>query len=186
MNKLATASAIAALAVGGPALAADFDYHYVDGNLILADAGANNDGIGFGVAGSVDLPQLYQNATGFGGASYVNFDGGNLLNLEGGLGFHWPLARQVDFTGGVALELNKYTGGGGSDLGLGLNAGVRARPFSPQWELKGGLKYVDIGQYEDTSIVLGARYMFKPRMSAGIELASGDIDYWTLSVRWEL
>jgi len=186
MSKLASAAALAALATGAPALSGDFDYHFADANLILADAGAGNDGIGLGVAGSVDLPQLYQNATGFGGASYVNFDGGNLLNLEGGLGFHWPLATQVDFNGGVALEFNKYGGGGGSDLGLGLNAGVRARPFSPQWELKGGLKYVDIGTYQDTSIVLGARYSFQRGMSAGIELDSGDIDYWTLSVRWEL
>ena len=36
------------------------------------------------------------------------------------------------------------------------------------------------------SVVLGARYTFKPGMSAGIHLNSGDIDYWTLSVRWEL
>lgn len=187
MKRLATVSALATLAMGGQALAEDFDYHYFDAGLILADAGGNNDGKGLGVAGSMDVTGLYQNATGFGGVSYVDLDGFNLLNVEGGLGFHWPIASMVDFNGGLALELNKFSGnGGGSDLGFGLNAGVRARPFTPAWELDGGLKYVDIGQYQDTSVVLGARYTFRPGMSAGVQLASGDIDYWTLSVRWEL
>jgi hypothetical protein len=186
MRRLAKASAIVALGITGPVMAGDFSYHYIDAGLVLADAPGSNDGKGLGVAGSTNLPQLYQNATGFGGISYLDFDGGNLLNLEGGLGFHWPLAKLVDFTGGAALEFNKYSGGGGSDLGFGLNAGVRARPFAPQWELDGGLKYVDIGHYSDTSVVLGARYTFQPGMSAGIELRSGDTDYWTLSVRWEL
>jgi len=185
MSKLATISALAMLATGGQALAEDFNYHYIDAGVILADAGGNNDGVGFGVAGSMDLVGLYQNATAFGGVSYIDFDGGNLLNLESGLGFHWPIASVVDFTGGLALEFQKFTGAG-SDLGFGLNAGVRARPFAPQWELNGGLKYVDISHYQDTSVILGARYSFKPGMSAGVQLSSGDIDYWTLSLRWEL
>jgi hypothetical protein len=185
MKKMALVSTLAMLAMGGQALAEDFNYHFLDAGLILADGGANNDGTGVGVAGSMDVAGLYQNATAFGGASYIDFDGGNLLNLTGGMGFHWPLASIVDFNGGLALEYRKVTGGG-SDLGFSLNAGVRARPFAPAWELDGGLQHVDIGQYEDTRIVLGARYTFRPGMSAGVELNSGDIDYWTLSVRWEL
>jgi len=185
MNKSAVILALGALAIGGQAVAADFSYHYLDAGLILADAPGSNDGKGLGVNGSTDL-QLYQNATGFGGVNYIDFDGGSLLNLEGGMGFHWPLARQVDFTGGGALEFNRYGNGGGSHLGIGLNAGVRARPFAPQWELDGGLKYIDVGHYDDTSIVLGARYTFQPGMSAGVSLTSGDTDYWLLSLRWEL
>ena len=185
MNRLAKACAAVAFVACTPAMAADFSYHYIDAGLVLGDAAGSNDGKGPGVAISVDMPQLYQNATVFGGARYLDFDGGHLLNAEGGLGYHMPLGNVVDFNGGVALELNKYSGGG-SDLGFGINAGVRARPFTPQWELDGGLKYVDIGHYSDTSVVLGTRYTFQPGISAGIELASGDIDYWTLSVRWEL
>jgi hypothetical protein len=185
MKRLATVSALALMAMGGHALAAEFDYHYFDANVILADAGASNDGVGIGASGSMDVAGLYQNATAFGGASYVDFDGGNLLNLEGGLGFHWPIASVVDFTGGLGLAYMKFTGAG-SDLGFTLNAGVRARPFAPEWELNGGLKFVDVGQYDDTSIVLGARYSFRPGMSGGIQLTSGDIDYWTLSLRWDL
>jgi hypothetical protein len=186
MKKMAMVSALAMLAMGGQALAEDFDYHFLDAGLILADAGGSNDGVGFAVDGSTDLTGLYENATAFGGASYVDFDGGNLLNLHGGMGFHWPLASIVDFNGGVALEYQKVSGGGSSDLGFSLNAGVRARPFAPAWELDGGLQYVDIGQYEDTRVVLGARYTFRPGMSAGVHLNSGDIDYWTLSLRWDL
>jgi hypothetical protein len=185
MKKMATVSALAMLTMAGQALADDFDYHFFDAGVILADAGGNNDGVGVGVAGSMDMAGLYQNATAFGGASYVDFDGGNLLNLEGGLGFHWPIASVVDFNGGLGLAFQKVTGGG-SDLGFTLNAGVRARPFAPAWELDGGLKYVDVGHYEDTSVVLGARYTFKPGMSGGLHLTSGDIDYWTLSLRWDL
>jgi hypothetical protein len=186
MKKMAMVSAVAMLTAGGQALAEDFSYHFLDAGLILADAGGGNDGKGIGVAGSMDVTGLYQNATAFGGVSYVDFDGGNVLNLNGGMGFHWPIASVVDFNGGLALEYQKVSGGGGSDLGFSLNAGVRARPFAPAWELDGGLQYVDIGQYEDTRVVLGARYTFSPGMSAGIHLNSGDIDYWMLSVRWEL
>lgn len=186
MNRLMKTSALAMLAFGGQAMASDFSYHYGEIGLVLADAPGTNDGKGINLAASMDLPQLYQNATGYGGVKYVDYDFGNLLNVEGGLGFHWPLARVVDFTGGVALALNRYSGGGGTDLGFDLNAGVRARPFSPEWEVRGGLKHVDIGHYEDTSVVLGARYTFKPGVSAGVELDSGDVDYWTLSLRWEL
>jgi hypothetical protein len=185
MNKFARASAIAALAFGAPAMAADFNYNFFDVGLILADT-PGSDGKGIGVLGSMDLPQLHDNATAVGGVSFVDFDGGSVLNLEGGLGFHWPIASVVDFTGGLGLNYQRVSNGGGSDLGFTLNAGVRAVPFSPQWELNGGLKYVDIGPFDDTSIVLGTRYTFKPGMSAGIHLTSGDIDYWTLSVRWEL
>lgn len=187
MKKMATVAALAMLATAGQALAAEFDYHFLDAGLILADSG-NDDGVGVGVAGSMDVEGLYQNATAFGGVSYVDFDGFNLLNLEGGMGFHWPIASVVDFNGGLALEYQRVSGGGFSDseLGFGLNAGVRARPFSEAWELNGGLKYVDIGQFDDTMIVLGARYTFKPGMAAGVHLTSGDIDYWTLSLRWDL
>ncbi len=101
----------------------------------------------------------FQNATIFGGARYIDFDGFNLLNLEAGLGFHLPISNIVDFTGGAALELDKASRVG-SDLGFGLSAGVRARPFGPQWELDGGLKYVDVGHYDDgdhTRVAIGAR-----------------------------
>ncbi len=185
MNKLATVSALAALAMGGQALADDLSYHYVDAGLILGDSPGGNDGKGIGVAGSVDLPQLYRNATGIGGIRYIDFDFGNLLQASAGLGFHWPIASVVDFNGGLSLGLNKFSGGD-TDLGFILNAGVRATPFQPEWELDGGLRHTDIGLYEDTSIVLGARYAFRPGMSAGIELDSGDIDFWTLSLRWEM
>lgn len=185
MNRFAGMTAIAALAIGAPAMAADFNYNYFDVGLILADT-PGSDGKGLGAAGSMDLPQLHQNATAFGGVSFVDFDGFSSLNLEAGLGFHWPIASVVDFNGGLGLNFQKISNGGGSDLGFTLNAGVRAVPFSPAWELDGGLKYVDIGNYDDTSIVLGTRYTFKPGMSAGVHLQSGDVDYWILSVRWEL
>jgi hypothetical protein len=184
MKKKVMIPALAALALGGQAMAADFNYNYVDAAIVIGDAGAN-DGKGLSIAGSTDMKGLYENAIGYGGATFVDFDGGSLLNLEAGLGIHWPLSNVFDFTGGGALEFNKYGNGGGSDLGFGLQAGVRAKPFSPAWELDGGIKYVDISQYDDTFIVLGARYNFRSGMSAGVQLQSGDIDYWLFSVRWE-
>lgn len=186
MNKLTGIMAIAALAVGGQAMAADFSYKYFDAGVILAEGPGGSDGKGLQAAGSMDL-SLYQNATGFGSVNFIDTDFGNAINLEGGLGFHWPLASVVDFNGGLALGYTRVSNGGGSEVGFSLNAGVRAVPFSPAWELDGGLKYDDRGDFgDDTSIVLGTRYMFKPGMSAGLHLQSGDIDYWLLSVRWEL
>jgi len=190
MKKLAQVSALAVMGMAGShAMAADagFDYHYFEGGLVLADA-PGNDGKGVAVASSMDEPQLFQNATIIVGGRYIDFDFGNLLNLEAGLGFHWPISGVVDFTSSAALEFDKASHFG-SDLGFGLNAGVRARPFGPQWELDGGLKYVDVGHYDDgdhTRVVIGARYNIQSNLSAGLSLESGDVDYWTLSLRWAL
>jgi hypothetical protein len=187
MNKLATVSALAALAMGGQAMAADFSYNFFDGNVILADA-PGNDGVGIGVAGSHELANLYPNATAIGGVRYIDFDGFNLLNAEAGLGFHWPLVDVLDLNGGVSLLLARASGYGDSDsdLGFTVNAGVRAVPFGPEWEFDGGLKHVDSDFNDDTYLYVGARYMFRTGMSAGLQLESGDIDTLTLSVRWEM
>src|SRR5699024_10915276 len=57
--------ALAALALAGQAMAEDFNYNYVDGAIVIADAG-RNDGKGLSVSGSTDMKGLYENAIGFG------------------------------------------------------------------------------------------------------------------------
>lgn len=187
MNKLATVSALAALAMGGQAMAADFSYDYFDGNVILADAPGGNDGVGIGIAGSHELANLYPNATAVGGVRYIDFDGFNLLSAEAGLGFHWPLIDVLDLNGSGGLLLSRVSGYGDSesDIGFTLNAGVRAVPFGPEWEFNGGLKLVDSDYEDDTYLFVGARYKFRPGMSAGVQLQTGDYDSLTLSLRWE-
>lgn len=185
MNKLATVSALAALAMGGSAMAADFSYDYVEGGLVLAQAPGSNDGKGLAVNFSKGLPQVHENFTIIGGASYLDFDYGyELLNLSGGAGFHWPVASIVDVVGGLTLEY--FDNDFDSDIGLGVMGGARVQPFGEEWEFNGGLRHVDAGAYEDTFVEVGARYTFKPGMSGGLKLSTGDIDTWTLSFRWEM
>src|SRR6185369_9669291 len=160
MNKSTTLSALAALAIGAPAMAGNINYDYVDAGVILADVGPV-DGKGPGIAASVGLPQLHSNATLVGGASYIDFEGRKnyLLTLEGGLGFHWPLTPVFDLvgTGSLVYQKNDFD----SDIGPQLTAGVRAKPFGEAWELFGGLKYID-AQYEDTIVEVGGLYKFSP------------------------
>jgi hypothetical protein len=187
VNKLTTASAIAVLTFGSShAMAADFSYSYFDGGAILADT-PGSDGKGLGIALSTELTQLYPNATAFTSLRFVDFDGFNVLNAEAGLGVHFPLMSVLDLNAGAGLALGRAKGlaGGDTEVGLALNAGVRAHPFSPRWELDAGLKHVDIGTGQDTYVQLGGRFAFNPRMSAGIQLESGDVDFWTASLRWE-
>ena len=44
-----------------------------------------------------------------GGASYIDFEGSHnyLLNLEGGVGFHWPLTPVLDLVGTGSLVYQK-------------------------------------------------------------------------------
>ncbi len=73
-----------------------------------------------------------------------------------------------------------------TDLGFTINAGVRAIPFGPEWEFDGGLKHYESDFEDDTHLFVGARYMFRPKMSAGLQLESGNVDTLTLSLRWEM
>jgi hypothetical protein len=191
MNKAKTASALAAmagLAITAPALAADFSYDYVEADLILADAGAN-DGKGPGIVGSITLPQVHENFTLVGGANYLDFEGDlSVLTLEGGAGFHWPVASVLDVVGTGSLVYQRWDFGPAedSDIGLALTGGVRAKPFGEQWEFNGGVKFIDVGNYEDTILDVGARYYFSSGLSAGLKLETGDIDKVTLSLRWNI
>jgi len=188
MNKLTTASALAALAISGQALAADFSYDYVEADLILADAGAI-DGKGPGIVGSVTLPQVHSNFTLIGGANYLDFERDvSILTLEGGAGFHWPVASVLDVVGTGALVYQRWDYGPGSDsdIGLTVTGGVRAQPFGEPWEFDGGVRIIDVGNYEDTILEVGARYSFSSGMSAGVKLETGDIDKVTLSLRWNI
>jgi hypothetical protein len=184
MNKLTTASALAALAVSGQVMAADFSYDYVEPGVILADAGPV-DGKGPGINASVGLPRLHSNVNMVGAASYIDFEGRDnyLLNLEGGAGFHWPVSPILELvgTGALVYQKNDFD----SEIGPGLTAGVRAKPFGEEWELFGGLRYFD-ALYEDTVLELGGRYSFRPGLSAGLKFATGDIDTVTLSLRWDV
>jgi hypothetical protein len=184
MNKLTTASALAALAIAGPALAEDFSYDYVEPGLILADVGPA-DGKGPGIAASVGLPRLHENVILVGAASYLDFEGRDnyLMNLEGGLGYHFALSPILELvgTGSLVYQKNDFD----SEIGPGLTAGVRAKPFGEAWELFGGLKYFD-ALYEDTVLEVGGRYSFSPGLSAALKFGTGDIDTVTLSLRWDI
>jgi hypothetical protein len=48
------------------------------------------------------------------------------------------------------------------------------------------VKFIDVGNYEDTILDVGARYYFSSGLSAGLKLETGDIDKVTLSLRWNI
>jgi hypothetical protein len=185
MNKLATVSAFAALAIGGQAMAGDFSYDYIEGGVFVTDGYGNTDGKGLNVNGSKTLPQVHDNFKLIGGLTYYDFDNSvSWLNLSAGAGFHWPINSVLDVVGGLTLEY--YDFDNDSDLGLAVSGGVRARPFGDAWEFAGGLKHVDVGWYEDNLVEVSGRYTFNPGVSAGVKLTAGDVDTLMFSVRWEL
>ena len=156
---------------------------YVDANL---DVGSFNvDGDGFALRGSLAVHQNY-----FVFANYqdLSFDGGvDTTLLEVGGGGHWPLSDKVDIIGKVGITKAELDSGrfDADDDGFLLGGGIRAR-VAQEFELEGGLNYIDLSDSGDnTSVYAAGRWYFTPAFAAGIEAELGDdVNTYGLGVRW--
>ncbi len=173
------ASALALTA--GVANAAPFSYDYVEGGYGEVDRG---DSLFIGGSSSLDK-HLYV----LGSAYALDFPGDvNGMYVEGGLGYHVPLAPKADlFATGQLLYANlNHVGNDDDDLGAIARVGVRVMPVD-KLELEGSLALSSNDFLVDDGIGISAsaRYYFQPQLSGAIGVSSDtELDGVFLSARY--
>jgi hypothetical protein len=180
MRKGMIIGSLAALALTGPAIAADgFSYSYVElawVNSELSDL--DIDGDGFGLKGSFEFtPALHA----FAQLSDTDYDTGfgasvSGENMELGVGYAWSMSPRMDIVGKFSFVQQEIDidvpgfGGSFEDDGFALGGYVRGKPIE-QLELTGGLDFVDMDLGgSDEYFTLCARYFFTKMFAAGLDL----------------
>lgn len=174
------------------AQAGNLSYSYVEGSYYDVDIDDTSaDGDGFGIAGSVELTDMFHL---FGRAIWADLDGPFGVDLdfttwEVGGGISFALANQLDLVGRasyVDAEVDVPGFGSGDDDGYRLYGGLRGRLGVPV-ELEGGVAYTDLDDSgDDTSLVLAGRYYFTDNWALGLSGEFGDdVTVWGLNLRWQ-
>lgn len=175
---LRTILIVGSLALAAPAVADGPNYDYLEvryQGIQLDGSGFDVDGDGFGLAGSVEVGEMWQlfanyNATGF------DFDV-DLDELYLGGGFHAGLSPNVDFVANLAYvryDVSAPFGQSFDDDGIGASIGVRGM-LTERFELAGFIEYVDLSDIgDDTSISGQAWYSFTPNFAVGFQASAGD------------
>lgn len=202
MRKSLALSAIAAMALAGPALAADkFSYTYIEGSLsgeAIDDPNGNEEieGSGVGLTGSVALNKHVFGFMNLSGTDYQykNYDDSDFsIGRFGlGVGLNVPLGSRVDLVSGVSLQrlrakLEDFDDAT-NEQGYGLNVGLRGLIGERlQWTV--GLNYVDFGDnFDDTSWTTGFRYYFTRTFAMGLDVGSTDKNQGQglIAFRWDI
>lgn len=97
--------------------------------------------------------------------------------LRLGAGGYWPLVTGLDATarvGWVDFNVDQASGEVVDDSGPLLAVGLRGRPAAQaEWDAE--VEYINYDTGGDsTALVLGGRYYFQPRLSAGARLGMSD------------
>lgn len=177
--KFATRQTLAILLLGvtvsGAAVAGDLRYSFVEGTFSDIDAGNGFDGNALGVS---LWRRINDDVFVVGGVQSADLDGGrDVLGLSVGAGYIYPINQTVDAIGIVSIRNSDVDapGGGRSDTGFGLQAGVRAL-LTPKFQLRGMINYIDVFD-SDTSLTAQGEYYFRPNFGfqAALQFA-GDTD----------
>lgn len=180
---------------------------YEDDDVIGDFIEDNLEGSGYGLQLSMETGEYFFI---FGGYSETEMDSGfvndveeileldtDLKTLNLGLGFHAPLASNLDFVGRASyidVDIGEFSLGaedqdvvGGDDSvedaiddlnedssdGYALDAGLRAQTLA--WlELGAGLRYVELDAGEDTQVYGNALLEFGPAVGIVLQATSGD------------
>jgi Outer membrane protein beta-barrel domain len=149
------------------------------------------DGEALALEGSVALGSMfnlvgsYQDGT-IEGPFDIDVD---VSTVELGGGMHFPINPKIDFVTQltwVSTEVDVDGFGGVDDDGYGLGAGLRAM-LTPNFELDGSVKYVEINNSDDTSFGAKAIYHFTDMFAmTGSIVAGEDTTTYGVGVRMNL
>jgi len=167
-------------------------YTYVDLSYISQDAdGFEDDPTGGAIEGSFGFNENWFATAGFTHTSGQT--GGVDLDLDVlalGIGYHYPLSPMADVVAGLSFlraEVNADPfGADDSTNGYSLDIGVRAMP-APQFELAGGLSFVDFDDFFDSQTILGVNGVYYPSPNFGVFLGlstSDDVDQASIGIRF--
>jgi hypothetical protein len=204
MRKTLVLSALASLALAGPAMADTFSYSYLEGGLFgdsIDDPDGNaNDlkGGGLGLNASWAINRALFGFANLNGTEYeyrrapTDEDDFSAGRLGLGLGVHFPIGRRVDVVTGFSLQRLRLENdfydttlnedGWGMDIGLRGMIGERL-----QWTV--AWHNVDYGRdNEDSSWSTGFRYYFTRTFAMGIDFASTDENQASglIAFRWDV
>ena len=184
-------SAVAALGAMLPLMthADELSYSYLDPAYITTDIdGFDEDVDGFALRGSLEVTDQMFAFAGYTDQSTDIFgEDLEFRTMSIGGGYAWPLSNRADVYGrlGYVKQEAEYAGFNADDDGFLLGAGLRGR-VAQEFELEGGINYVDLSDSGDNTSVFGAgRWYFTPAFAAGIEAELGDnVNTYGLGVRW--
>lgn len=103
-----------------------------------------------------------------------------------GVGYRYALSNKTDLFGIVSYEDVEISRTGLSDDedGFGLQAGVRSMILD-NLELRGAIKYIDLDEDDDTSVLVSADYFFSPVFAVGVSYeTSDDLSTFGLNARY--
>jgi hypothetical protein len=203
MRKSLALSAIALLALAGPAMAGTLSYSLVEGGLIgdsIDDPDGDNDlkGSGLGLHGSWEINRGLFGFADLSGTEYqyrhaaTDQDDFSAGKLGLGIGFHFPMGRRVDFVGALSLQRlrldNDYFDTTLNEEGYGIDLGLRGMITERlQWTL--GTHYVDYGHdNDDSSWSTGLRYYITRQFAVGVDIGSTDKNQGNalIAFRWDV
>ncbi len=173
---LVLASTASAQSPGQPSL----DYSYAEFRFVDVDVAG---GDGFSIGGSFEM-----NGNWFilGSLTDIGFNNDvDSFTIEFGGGYIWPYRSDWDLLATVQYINTDVDTPGGSvdDNGLSLAGGIRGR-IAPQFEVRGSVNHVTIGD-DDTFIEIAGDYYFNREFAAGLSFdVGGDVDTFTVGVRW--
>ena len=183
--KHAAGTLIAATALAWSAFAqaaAEPRYTYVEGGYTNVDYDdIDVDGDGFALGGSY---ALHRNVHLLADYQDVDLDGNADANaLALGVGANFPLRQGLDLVTRLRWINQEIEVGNQSndEDGYGFEAGLRAM-INPQLELDGSIRYVDIDDEDDTSIVIGGLYELTSNFALGGDIELSD-DYTAIFLK---
>ncbi len=161
----------AALATPFAASAEDkLSYTYLEAGYssLNPEFGERLDGVGIGGSAAI-TDHLHV----FGGYQRTDNDDFDVRGYQIGLGYNTAITDKVDFVGRVSYRSFDEDFFDNAN-GYGVEAGVRVA-FNPHFEGSAGVRYEDIDEYQETSLVLGAQYKFNEHWGIAAEIAgNGD------------
>ncbi len=165
------------LAAGGPLLAQDISYNYIQGNYSRTevDAGPEDvDGDGYGLYGSIEVGDMWHAFAKFSRADLDLNSDYDQVWIGGGL--HTPLAPNMSLYLNLAYINVEASGAAGrlDNDGLGTALGLRVFVY-PQVEVSGAISYADLGDAGDSTAIEGEAWYYLTRQFAmGLGLSYGD------------
>ena len=156
------------------------DYSFAEFRFIDVDVAG---GDGFSIGGSYDV-----NGNWFilGSLTDIGFDADvDAFTIEFGGGYVWPYRADWDLLATVQyISVDVDTPfGSADDNGLSLAGGIRGL-IAPQFEVRGSVNHVTIGE-DDTFLEIAGDYYFSDEVAAGLSVdVGGDVDTFTVGVRW--
>lgn len=156
----------------------ELNYDFVDLGVTFGDIDTAGDDVDFSTFDVNGSWGFHKNVALIGRVAVGEIDvPGDIDTTELSIGInpHFALNDRIDLVIPVAIEWAEFDAGSfeDDDTGFSLGVGIRALA-SPAWEFNGGLRYVDIFEGDDLSVVGGARWHINSLFSLSADATIGD------------